>query len=72
MFDKFDVNTVFSGHYHNNALNSYNGVELVTTSAVGKPLGKAPSGFRIIKVGNNGVSHEYYGLEELPENLIVN
>jgi len=72
LFEEYGVDAVFAGHYHNNALNSFNGVELVTTSAVGKPLGEAPSGFRIIKIEDDNVSHEYFGLEKVPEKLWVN
>jgi hypothetical protein len=38
----------------------------VTTSAVGKPLGKAPSGLRIVKVYRDKIEHSFYGLDELP------
>jgi Icc-related predicted phosphoesterase len=72
LFQEYGVDAVFAGHYHNNALNTYKKIELITTSAVGKPLGKAPSGLRIIKVENDNLSHEYFGLEEVPENLSVN
>jgi serine/threonine-protein phosphatase CPPED1 len=66
LFKEYKVDAIFSGHYHNNAINSYYDIELVTTSAVGKPLGKAPSGLRIIIIENNKISHKYIGLEELP------
>jgi len=72
LFDEYGVDAVFAGHYHNNALNTFNGVELVTTSAVGKPLGKAPSGFRVVKVETDNTSHKYFGLEEMPKTLRVN
>lgn len=72
LFNEYGVDAVFAGHYHNNALNTFKRIELVTTSAVGKPLGEAPSGFRIIKVEKNKISHEYFGLEEIPEKLLVN
>ncbi len=70
LFSSQKVNAVFSGHYHNNSLSSYGNVELVTTSALGKPLGKAPSGFRIVKVYNDKIEHAYYGLEELPDSVL--
>lgn len=72
LFSDNRVAAVFSGHYHNNSLSNYGNVQLVTSSALGKPLGKAPSGFRIIKVYNDKIEHEFYGLEELPERIEFN
>ncbi len=69
LFDDANVRAVFSGHYHNNALSSYGNVELITTSAVGKPLGDAPSGMRIVKVYEDRIEHEYFGFEEIPESV---
>lgn len=71
LFNDNKVKAVFSGHYHNNSLSTYRKVQLVTTSALGKPLGKAPSGFRIIKVYNDKIEHEFFGLEELPDSVVV-
>lgn len=69
LFEINKVAAVFNGHHHNNGLASYGEVQLVTTSALGKPLGKAPSGMRIIKVYASKIEHEYYGLDELPETI---
>jgi serine/threonine-protein phosphatase CPPED1 len=70
LFEKNGVEAVFSGHHHNNGFATYRNVQLVTTSALGKPLGKAPSGFRIIKVYNDKIEHEFFGLEELPDSVV--
>lgn len=69
LFSDSRVTAVFSGHHHNNGLSSYENMQLVTTSALGKPLGKAPSGFRIIKVYDDKIEHEFYGLDELPDSV---
>ncbi len=69
LFNNNSVKAIFSGHYHNNSLALYGKTELVTTSALGKPLGDAPSGMRIIKVYSNRIDHEYFGLEELPDTV---
>ncbi len=69
LFELHKVAAVFSGHHHNNGLSTYNGVQLITTSALGKPLGKAPSGMRIVKIYNDSVEHEYYGLDEVPASV---
>jgi 3',5'-cyclic AMP phosphodiesterase CpdA len=69
LFDINKVDVVFSGHYHNNSLATYGKTQLVTSSALGKPLGTAPSGMRIVKVYTNRIDHEYFGLEELPDSV---
>ena len=69
LFNINKVDAVFSGHYHNNSLATYGKTQLVTTSALGKPLGIAPSGMRIIKVYTNRIEHGYFGLEELPDSV---
>lgn len=70
LFEENGVNAVFSGHHHNNGLAAYGNVQLVTTSALGKPLGNAPSGMRIVKIYNDKIEHEFYGLEEFPYSVV--
>ncbi|MEI6048516.1 MAG: metallophosphoesterase [Bacteroidota bacterium] len=69
LFDANKVKVVFSGHLHNNAYAKFGEMELVTTSAVGKPMAKAPSGFRIVKVYSDRIESVYYGLDEIPESI---
>lgn len=69
LFNSNKVEAVFSGHYHNNSLSTYGNMQLVTTSALGKPLGKFPSGIRIVKIYVDKIEHEYYGLDELPGSI---
>lgn len=69
LFSDNRVAAVFSGHHHNNGYATYENVQLVTTSALGKPLGEAPSGFRIVKVYNDRIEHDFFGLDELPEKI---
>ncbi len=66
LFKDNKVDALFSGHYHNNKLLNYGPMQLVTTSALGKPLGEAPSGLRIVKIYADKIEHQYFGLEELP------
>lgn len=63
------VTAIFMGHHHRNAFAEYRGMELVTTSAVGRPLGDDASGFRIIKVYPNRIEHTYVTLENIPETV---
>ncbi len=69
LFETNGVDAVFSGHLHNNKELTYGQVMLVTTSALGKPLGSAPSGLRIVKIYNNRIEHIYFGLDELPDSI---
>src|SRR4051812_19347510 len=43
------VCAIFAGHYHRNSYGCLDGMEMITTSALGRPLGKDPSGFRVYK-----------------------
>ncbi|MEX2371580.1 MAG: metallophosphoesterase [Bacteroidales bacterium] len=66
LFEQLGVGFVFSGHLHNNAYATKGTIEYVITNAVGKPLGDAPSGMRIIKINKGLISHDFYGLDEIP------
>lgn len=56
------VRWVFSGHYHRNAEGRYGQTMYVTTGPVGKPLGGAKSGFRVVRIRGAAVTHEYVEL----------
>ena len=71
-FEAHNVDAVFNGHYHNNAIVSYKGIQLITTSAIGKPLSDAPSGMRIVKIYSDRIEHDYFGLDELPDAIQFN
>lgn len=70
LFADNKVDAVFSGHLHNNAITSYREIQLIVSSAIGKPLGNAPSGLRIVKVYKDKIEHRYYGLDEIPDSII--
>jgi len=72
LFSEYGVTAVFSGHLHNNAASSSGETEMVVTSAVGRPLGDAPSGIRIIKVYKDRIEHIYYPLDQIPDKGIFN
>lgn len=69
LFASGQVEAVFAGHLHNNATVRQGPTEMVTTSAVGMPHGKDPSGLRIVKVYPGKIEHAFYGLDELPEKI---
>jgi serine/threonine-protein phosphatase CPPED1 len=60
------VRAVLAGHYHRNAYGRDGDMEMITTSAVGMPLGDDPSGFRIVKVFETRIEHAYCGLDDVP------
>ena len=66
-----NVDAVFAGHLHRNNSAKYGNMQMITTSAVGKPLGKDPSGIRVIKVFPDRIESDYYGLDEIPESVLV-
>ena len=70
LFKEYKVDAIFSGHLHNNRLTEYEGIQLVITSAVGKQLGNSPSGFRIVRIHNDRIEHDYFGLEQVPEKVV--
>jgi 3',5'-cyclic AMP phosphodiesterase CpdA len=69
LLNSYGIKYVFAGHYHRNSIGEYRGLEMVTTGPVGKPLGKDPSGFRIITVNKNKITHEYFSLDSIPKNI---
>jgi 3',5'-cyclic AMP phosphodiesterase CpdA len=69
LFREAGVRAVFAGHYHRNAHGWDGSLEMVTTGPVGKPLGDDPSGLRIVRVGEYGLDHAYFALDQVPEFL---
>jgi predicted phosphodiesterase len=70
LFRTYGVTHIFAGHYHQNAFGKDGNLQMVTTGPVGKPLGKDPSGVRIVIVRPIGIEHQYYGLGSLPNKFI--
>lgn len=69
LFKKYNVRAIFAGHYHRNGYGKFGDMEMVTTSAIGEPLGKDPSGFRIIRVFKDRIDHRYYSIDSIPGNV---
>jgi 3',5'-cyclic AMP phosphodiesterase CpdA len=57
------IEAVFAGHYHRNAVGQDGTLEMVTTGPVGRPLGDDPSGFRIVAIGKDSISYEYFAVQ---------
>jgi DNA repair exonuclease SbcCD nuclease subunit len=63
------VDVAVAGHYHMNKIAKDGPMQMITTSAIGMPLGKDPSGFRVFRVYQDRVEHEYYGLDQVPDQV---
>ena len=66
LFHRYGVAHVFSGHYHRNAFGRDQEIEMITTGAVGVPMGGSQSGFRIVRFGPT-VESRYYDLGAIPQ-----
>jgi len=58
------VRIALAGHWHRNNVSVDDGFEMITSGPVGYPLGSDPSGFRIVDVFADRVTHEYIPLPE--------
>ncbi len=58
----YGVKTMFSGHLHRNNRAEDAGLEVIASGPVGYPLGHDPSGYRVVTVSGDGVSHRYASL----------
>ena len=66
---KSGVRAIFAGHYHRNSHGRAGAIEMVTSGPVGRPLGKDPSGFRVVKVFSDRLEHRYYSLDDVPATI---
>jgi 3',5'-cyclic AMP phosphodiesterase CpdA len=56
------VPMALAGHWHRNAEAAAGALQMITTGAVGYPLGDDPSGFRVIELTDEGLTHRYVPL----------
>lgn len=66
---EFDASAVFAGHMHRNVYANDGGLMMVTSGAVGYPLGNDPSGLRVVRVEEDAIRHRYYGMDLVPEEV---
>ena len=69
LFHKYGVHYIFAGHLHHNAGAHDGDIELIETSAAGRPLGDDPSGLRIAELTDKKIVHKFYGLGSIPNQL---
>ena len=60
LFRRRGVSAVFSGHLHRNKHTRDGDMAMVIISAVGVPSGDDGSGYRIAKVLQDRIDHDYY------------
>jgi 3',5'-cyclic AMP phosphodiesterase CpdA len=72
LFHKHGIKHIFAGHFHKNSIAWDGDLEMITTGPVGKPLGKDPSGFRIVTLKGSKINHTYYSLDSIPANIRLN
>ena len=65
LFHEYGVKQVFAGHTHVNQELRDGDLEMIVTGPVGKPLG-GKSGFAVVKVSDEGVTHRFYDFGDLP------
>ncbi|XP_014255705.1 serine/threonine-protein phosphatase CPPED1-like [Cimex lectularius] len=66
---KAGVRYVFCGHCHHNAGGMYKSLECIITTAIGGQIGGDSAGFRIVKVYDNSIKHDYYAFENVPKSV---
>jgi predicted MPP superfamily phosphohydrolase len=69
LFHEYGVKCIFAGHYHRNEYGHDGEIEMITTGAVGKPLGKDQSGFRVVRLAQDRMENRYYELGSIPHLL---
>ncbi len=65
----YGVSAVFAGHWHRNNYATDGDMLMVTSGPVGFPLGNDPSGLRIVKLYDDRVEHEYFGMDDVPASV---
>jgi 3',5'-cyclic AMP phosphodiesterase CpdA len=69
LFRQAGVTHVFAGHTHANSVTQFESLEMVVSCAIGKPLQKDGSGLRLVIVRDSGITHRYYHLGEIPNQI---
>lgn len=63
------VRHIFAGHLHQNAVGTEGLVQMHTVGPLGKPLGKAVSGFGVVRVDGRDLQFTWYPLSDPPARL---
>ena len=71
LFRRYGVRAVFAGHWHRNNYAWDGDMEMVASGSVGYPLGEDPSGYRVVRVYEDRIAHDYYAFGAGPESVVV-
>ena len=63
------VELALAGHLHREASGTDGRLQMITTGPIGQPLGKDPSGLRIVRIAKDSIGSHYYGLEDIPDRV---
>ena len=69
---RYGVSHVFAGHWHKNNYAADGRLQVIASAAVGYPLGDDPSGYRVVRVFEDRIEHDYYAFGEGPETVDLN
>lgn len=64
--DQADVSAVFTGHRHAHGTSRYRDINLITTGSVTNAFDDAGPGFRIVKVYEDRIEHEFHSYDRMP------
>ena len=65
--EDYGATAVFAGHMHRNCIGREGDLRMITTGAVGYPLGDDPSGLRVVRMYEDGIEHDYYSMDAIPD-----
>ena len=69
LLKRYGVSAVFAGHWHRNNYARDGDMLMVATGSVGYPLGDDQSGYRVVRVYEDRIVHDYYGFGHGPESV---
>ena len=69
LFRKHCVSAMFSGHLHRNKYARDGDMAMVISSAVGVQMGDDGSGYRVVKVLQDRIDHDYYAFGSGPDRV---
>lgn len=64
LFEKYNVDMVFTGHLHSWVKNIWNDIELIAVPAVSNPLGLDPRGFLLVDIYPDKIDYRYLELAQ--------
>jgi 3',5'-cyclic AMP phosphodiesterase CpdA len=67
LLQRYGVDAVFAGHWHRNNYAADGDMEMVASGSVGYPFGDDPSGYRTVFLDNDGLKHDWYPMDKLPD-----